>query len=105
MEAPAPTPSPIESAAGAVTVTLRTDSAVGDGTDAVPQVENVVGSSHDDIVAGEPGDNALDGGPGTDTITYAGSATAVTLDLVNGTAQGEGDDALAGFENVVGLGP
>ncbi|MGP3698557.1 M10 family metallopeptidase C-terminal domain-containing protein [Rhodobacter sp. NSM] len=75
------------------------------------------GEAGDDTIIGGSGQDYLDGGTGTDTVVYAGSSSAVTIDLANGTARG-GDadgpvqivgrgttirhDILAGFENAVG---
>jgi len=55
-----------------------------------------------DALSGGPGDDLLDGGyddhdgePGMgDRITYVGSATGVTVDLIKGRATGEGNDSI-----------
>ena len=40
-------------------------------TDSLPDVENLIGSAHDDILAGDRRDNVIDGGAGNDTL-YGG---------------------------------
>ncbi|KAA1419498.1 hypothetical protein F0U44_13800 [Nocardioides humilatus] len=62
------------------------------------------GGEGDDTLSGWTGANVLDGGDGVDTVTYADSAGAVTVDL-DGVADdgeaGEGD-AVVDVENIVG---
>ena len=50
-------------------------------TDSLPDVENLIGSAHDDILAGDRRDNDIDGGAGNDTL-YGGP--------------GGGDDVMSG---------
>jgi Ca2+-binding RTX toxin-like protein len=108
------------SAASAVNVDLRVGSSVGDGTDTLSSIENVVGSPFADHLVGSGGANRLDGGPGddkidggggddtliggggTDTVSFQSAAEGVTVFLTRGTAEGAGADTLEGFENVVG---
>lgn len=75
------------------------------------------GEDGNDTIIGGAGQDYMDGGEGIDTVVYAGSSSGVTVDLVNGTANG-GDadgpvqivgrgtairhDILVGFENVIG---
>ena len=67
-------------------------------------IELYVGSSHADIfIAGDDKDN-ITGGDGNDTVSYARSDEAVTVDLSTGTHTGgyaEGD-TLTGIENIIG---
>ncbi len=104
---------------GSVVVVLNT-SARGDGTDLLSGLENALGSpandvligdgqandlaggAGDDRISGGPGADALDGGPGIDTVFFASADTGVQVDLRDGTSKGEGDDTLAGFEQVTG---
>ena len=58
-----------------------TDADGHEQTDSLPDVENLIGSAHDDILAGDRRDNVLDGGFGDD-ILYGGP--------------GGGDDVLMG---------
>ena len=37
-----------------------------------------------------------------DTVTYVSATNAITVDLENGTATGEGSDSLSGIENAIG---
>ena len=62
----------------------------------------VAGDAGDDLLSGGAGDDLIVGGEGTDTVTYAGSASGVQVDLEAETATGEGDDTVIGVENVVG---
>jgi ABC-type transport system substrate-binding protein len=76
-----------------------------------PGNDVLVGTKHNDVIAGLGGDDRIDGaggndilcgGDGLDTLDYASSPSAVTVDLGAGTASGYGADRLVGFENVVG---
>ena len=76
-------------------------------------IENYVAGAGDDIIVGNTADNVLeggagaddiDGGEGSDTAAYAGSDTAVTVNLGDGTASGgnaEGD-TFTSIENLIG---
>ncbi|MGE3992160.1 Ig-like domain-containing protein [Pseudorhodoplanes sp.] len=110
---------------GAVTVTLGTGTAQGSaagsaiggatnvGTDALFNIEGVIGTGFDDTFFG--GDNHLEafrGGAGSDSINggggmdfseYGGAGTGVTIDLAAGTAVAGADtDTLTGVEGIVG---
>lgn len=97
----------------------RGGSAEGDSFDSI---ENVLGSSHDDVIAGSGDANRLDGGEGddvlaggggadqlvggegTDTADYSGSSEGVVVNLTEGITQG-GDangDVLSDIENLTG---
>ena len=58
-----------------------TDADEVEQTESLPDVENLIGSNHDDILAGDRRDNDIDGGAGNDTL-YGGP--------------GGGDDVMAG---------
>ena len=81
------------------------DGSAGEGDNIDPSVESILGGAGNDVLGGAAGlANVLDGGPGTDTATYAGRAEAITAnldDLANDGAAGENDqvidvEALAG---------
>ena len=77
----------------------------GGGNDTLVTIENVTGSAQNDTIGGNAGNNVLAGGDGTDTLTYAGSAAGVTVNLGATVAQntgGAGTDTASGFENLVG---
>jgi Ca2+-binding RTX toxin-like protein len=100
------------------------DSGLGDdtidgGAGAGDQVIGGVGNDHlsggpgdGDVLEGDYGTDTIDGGPGADdTASYAmagtgstasGTSNGVDVDLANGTADGDGEDTLAGIEDVVG---
>jgi Ca2+-binding RTX toxin-like protein len=88
--------------AAGVTVNLVTGTATGQGNDILRNVENVVGSSLADTITGNAGNNLIDGGGGVDTVRFDGVAAAVTVNLLTGTATGQGTDTLRNIENVVG---
>ncbi|MCE4536433.1 PA14 domain-containing protein [Pelomonas sp. P7] len=90
--------------------------------DSFDSIENLAGSSHDDMLRGDEAANRIDGGAGndvlegrggadqliggagSDTAFYGNSSSAVTVDLQSGTGKGgeaEGD-TLASIENVTG---
>ena len=121
-----------EGAASGVTVNLATGtSSGGDGNDTLNEIEGVVGSHFNDTLVGDDKDNwltgnngddsllggngydTLKGGLGNDILTggdlgfdtadYSDSASAVTVNLANGTATGgSGNDVLSGIESVIG---
>jgi Ca2+-binding RTX toxin-like protein len=115
-------------AASAVTVdlTLTTAQATGGaGSDTLTGIENLTGSGFDDVLTGNAlanvlsglggddllegglGADILNGGAGSDTASYAGAASAVTVNLSVATAQntgGGGLDTLTGVEHVTGSG-
>ena len=92
--------------------------------DTLVDIENLIGSSHDDVLTGDINDNILLGGPGDDTLAGDGGADllvggpgtdtasyyrnfsnhGVRVDLALGVADGstaEGD-RLSGIENIIG---
>ena len=71
------------------------------------------GGEGDDTLSGGLGDDTINGdaiddadapmkAAGTDTVTYAAAAAAVTVNLTTGKATGEGADTLINIENVIG---
>ena len=66
--------------------------------------ENIFGLGGNDVLIGLGGADRLDGGNGSDTASYAGSAAAVTANLLLGGATG-GDgqgDTFVSIENLLG---
>lgn len=107
-------------AASGVWVNLQQTTASGDGNDSILLTENACGTEGDDVllgneignrlssaggsdlVNGERGSDALDGGAGRDTVSFEHSIN-VHVDLGAGTAvTGAETDTLTGFEDVVG---
>ncbi|MGE0256480.1 MAG: beta strand repeat-containing protein [Alphaproteobacteria bacterium] len=105
-----------------VTVDLAAGSAAGGaGNDTLSNFENIIGSSHNDVLIGDAGANVifggagndvirggagadtLDGGSGNNTVSYAGS-TAVTVNLATGTLLGghAAGDVITNFQNIIG---
>jgi Ca2+-binding RTX toxin-like protein len=97
-------------ARSAITVDLHLTGAQttgGSGSDTLTNIENLVGSSYNDMIIGTNGSNILDGGLGTDTVSYASAPARVTVNLGGLTTAGNatgggGSDTLRNFENVVG---
>ena len=66
--------------------------------------DTLMGGHGNDTLIGGPGADALGGDAGLDTASYAGSSTAVTVNLSDGTATG-GDaegDSFTSIENLTG---
>ncbi|MCQ0988718.1 beta strand repeat-containing protein [Jiella marina] len=63
--------------------------------------DTLTGGQGDDQLEGGSGNDTLNGGDGLDTAAFEG-ADGVVVDLVAGTATGQGDDTLIGVENVIG---
>ena len=66
---------------------------------------NATGNALNNIIYTNAGNNIIDGGAGTDTVTYLNSAAAVTVNLSNTAAQatgGSGSDTLLNVENLTG---
>ena len=66
---------------------------------------NGADGSIDQLFTATPGADVFDGGAGTDTVTYAGAAAAVRVDLERTDSQntfGSDRDTLIGIENLVG---
>ena len=67
-----------------------------------------VADNEADVVLGDgdpevtPGDDTIVGGSGLNMASFEGSAVGVTVDLLLGTATGEGTDTLTGIQGVIG---
>ena len=111
-----------------IDLTLKTqDGNQGDEKgDVFINIQGVIGSAKDDVITGNAADNSLvggagndtltggvgkdtlDGGEGIDTVSYADSATGVTVTLADGDGDGSGtfgtaqDDVLRHIENLIG---
>ncbi|MGD9814817.1 MAG: PQQ-dependent sugar dehydrogenase [Hyphomonadaceae bacterium] len=71
--------------------------------DTLNTIENVIGSAFDDVFVSNAAANTFTGGAGRDTISYAGTAQGVIVDLVNGlTWDGAVNDVVSGIENMIG---
>jgi len=94
------------SSAAAVSVDLKTGRGHGGDAegDTLVNIENLRGSVYDDVLAGDVQANRFDGNTGFDTVSYALSDAAVTVDLASGLGQG-GDaqgDTLVNIEALTG---
>jgi hypothetical protein len=81
----------------------RLDGASGNDTlDGGAGNDTLLGGSSSDTLIGGLGDDLIDGGTGNDLLDFSAAAAGVTVDLVLGTATGEGNDTLLNIENVTG---
>lgn len=114
-----------------VNLSLITAQVTGQGTDTITGIENVTGTSGDDIITGngvanllngwwgsdtlnggggddrligDDGNDTLNGGAGSDTADFSSVAAGVTVNLAITTAQvtGHGSDTLESIENLIG---
>ena len=96
------------SSTSAVTVNLALSTAQSGGDaagDILSNIENIIGSSYNDMLAGTYSANNINGGSGLDTVSYTSSTSAVTVNLALSTAQSGGDaagDILSNIENIIG---
>lgn len=94
--------------AGAVTVNLASGAASGGDAqgDTLNAIENVIGSILADTLTASAAANALAGGDGDDTVSYAASASRVVVDLASGKGSGghAAGDKLSSIENLTGSG-
>jgi Ca2+-binding RTX toxin-like protein len=96
------------SADSAVRVALSIQAGVqqntlGAGTDRLSNFQNLTGSGYDDLLAGDVLDNIIDGGAGTDTVSYEFAASGVDIYLTWGNVSGgAGNDSLISIEALVG---
>jgi Ca2+-binding RTX toxin-like protein len=66
--------------------------------------DTIIGNDADNIIDGGAGADSIDGSNGTDTVTYAGSDSAVNVSLVTGVGGGgyAAGDTLVAIENLIG---
>lgn len=89
----------------AVTVDLAAQSATGGHAngDTISGFESLVGSDYNDTIVASVAANAIDGGNGIDTVSYANAATGVMIGLGGGTgAVWAAGDVLTNVENLIG---
>jgi Ca2+-binding RTX toxin-like protein len=78
------------------------------GADIIKNIENLTGSNYADRLTGNGGANILNGGTGTDTVSYVYrviGTTGVTVSLAVSTVQAtgsSGSDTLTSIENLTG---
>ena len=101
----------------AVTINLAEDIVQGGHAegDVLTEIENIIGSAHDDVLVGNDDANRLEGGAGADQLdgragsdwaSYRGSNEGVSVDLAEGTAEGghAQGDVITNIENLTGSG-
>ncbi|MET3430609.1 hypothetical protein ABIC71_000072 [Herbaspirillum seropedicae] len=72
--------------------------------DTYANIQNVIGSAYDDTFVADNNHNVFDGRQGSNTVSYANSTAAVTVNLVTGTGTGgfADGDTFTNIQNVVG---
>jgi len=90
-----------------VTVSLMTGLGTdGFGTvDTLKNIENLMGSNANDTLEGNAGANVLNGGGGSNTVSYEHATAGVTVNLGTTKAQntgGAGADTVSNFLNLIG---
>jgi len=84
-------------------IDLDAGAASGQGVDTITGFENVIGGAGDDTIEGDAFANNLDGGGGTNEVSYDKASSAVTVNLrANSASGGAGADTLANFSDIVG---
>jgi len=93
-----------------VTVNLRDGTGSGGHAagDTLVDIENVIGSAHDDVFIGNADDNLFDGGAGQDTVVFAGNRADYTiamnadgnLTVEDGVAGRDGTDTVKNIETL-----
>jgi len=88
------------SSLGAITASLTTNTATGEGSDTLTGIENLVGSSKNDTLTGSEGNNNIYGGALGDSLTGMGGADTLNgaggPDSVNSQDGVNGNDSLNG---------
>jgi Ca2+-binding RTX toxin-like protein len=81
-----------------ITANLTTGTATGEGSDTLANIEDIVGSRHDDTLTGDAGPNKLSGSNGNDTLsggdgddTLTGDPGTDSLDGGSGTDSCDGE--------------
>ncbi|MCX7227742.1 MAG: calcium-binding protein [Burkholderiales bacterium] len=95
------------SSSASISVGLDGTAAPGEAAsnDVVLNVEDVTASAYNDIIGASSVANAIDGGSGSDTVSYANATSAVTVNLTLTTQVGTGwenGDRLTSIEHVTG---
>jgi Ca2+-binding RTX toxin-like protein len=89
-----------------VNLALTTAQSGGDAQgDRLFNIEHIIGSTYDDVLGSALAVNTINGGAGIDTVSYARSTAAVTINLALTTAQSGGyaqGDILSSIENIIG---
>ena len=95
-----------ETASAGVRVSLARNDTFGTGDaagDVFRSIDNLRGSSFNDVLEGDGNANHFDGGAGVDLVTYSRSQAAVTVDLLRGGVGGDAEgDSYTAIERVQG---
>ncbi len=95
-----------EHSTAGVTINLSTGQGSGGFAtgDRYATIQNATGSSHDDTFVANNQGNNFQGGAGTDTVSYANSTGAVTVNLLinTGTGSDATADSYSSMENAIG---
>ena len=75
----------------------------GSGIDVLTSIENITGSAFNDTLQGNALNNVINGGFGSDFVSYSNAAGSVTINLTSNTVTGAaGADTLFSIENAIG---
>ena len=92
----------------AISASLQSGSASGEGDDKLVEVENLTGSGANDALTGSDGNNTLKGGMGDDAVTGAGGVDRLlgeggsdTLDSMDGIDANDSVDGGGGTDTCV----
>ncbi len=96
-----------EGVSAAITASLRTGLATGEGTDVLDAtLENLHGGTGDDVLTGNASANAFIGGGGNDTVTYANAAGGAVYAYLGDASANTGPEAVgdtySGIRNLTG---
>jgi Ca2+-binding RTX toxin-like protein len=64
--------------------------------------DNLQGGAGNNVIEGGGGDDQMYGGAGSDLLSFTSSSNGVEADLSAGTADGDGQDLVSGFESIRG---
>lgn len=92
----------IENAIGGSGADLITGNAAANQLSGGAGNDNILGGAGNDVLSGGLGDDSLDGGAGQDLASFVGASAGVVVDLVHGTAVGDGSDTLSLIEGAQG---
>jgi Ca2+-binding RTX toxin-like protein len=99
-------------ASGPVSVDLQAAAALGEGSDTLQGIDDILGSDYGDILRGDGNTNLMAGGLGNDTLIGRGgndlafyilAPASVTVNLTHGNSSGgDGGDSLSSIEDAIG---
>ena len=94
----------LANATGAMTVNLTQGTTSGAyGSEQFSNIKSVIASNYNDTFIGGVAGGTVDGGAGTNTLSFSGTTSAVSVNLTTGTASGAfGSEMVAHFQKLIG---